>query len=51
MYNAGSTDVYVSRPTGTAYIDTNTLSVQSQNFINWAHERGLLSLLNPKIVK
>jgi hypothetical protein len=39
MYTAGSTDIYVSRPSGTAYIDTNNFSSQIQNFINWAHER------------
>lgn len=51
MYNAGSTDVYVSRPSGTAYIDSNNFSIQSQNFINWAHERGLIVFLNPKNIR
>lgn len=51
MYTAGSTDIYVSRPSGTAYIDTNNFSSQIQNFINWAHERWLISFLNPKNIK
>jgi len=51
MYNAGSTDVYVSRPSGTAYIDSNNFSTQSQNFVNRAHERGLIVFLNPKNIK
>lgn len=51
MYNAGSTDIYVSRPSGTAYVDTNSLNTQTQNFINWAHERWLIGYLNPKNVR
>lgn len=51
MYTAGSTDVYVSRPSWTAYIDMNGFSSQTQNFINWAHERGLISFLNPKNIR
>ncbi len=51
MYNAGSTDIYVSRPSGTAYIDTNGFSLQVTNFINRAHERGLIAFLNPKNIR
>ena len=51
MYTAWSTDVYVSRPSGTAYIDANSFSTQTQNFINWAHERGLIGFLNPKNIR
>jgi len=51
MYTAGSTDVYVSRPSGTAYMDANGFSLQTQNFINWAHERGLILFLHPKNIK
>lgn len=48
MYTAGSSDIYVSRPKGTAYVDSNNLSSQAQNFVNWAHERWLLKYLKPK---
>ncbi len=51
MYTAGSSDVYVSRPSGTAYIDTNDFWSQTKNFINWAHERWLILFLNPKNIK
>jgi len=52
MYTAGSRDVYVTRQNGTAYIDvTSDISRESHNFVNRAHERGLIRLLEPKQIR
>lgn len=51
MYAAWSRDVYVSRQNGTAYVDLNDITRESQNFVNRAHERGLIRLLQPKQIR
>lgn len=51
MYTVWSTDVYTTRQKWTAYVDTNGISSQSQNFINRAHERWLLKVLSPKSIR
>lgn len=51
MYAAGSRDVYTTRQNGTAYVDLAGITRESQNFVNRAHERWLLRLLQPKQIR